>query len=549
MKQNRYLIFLVITLLASFPFPSSTRADTVPFPQDGDLFMGFHASTATNEYLWDIGQYTTYNSVPIGSTISLGNVSADLTAVFGASWPTDTNIQWGSAGTFDAASIVFATKAKPDDLTIALPWIRQSTSQNNITGSTIDTMTFGDFAGQEATENNPNAVIHPASNSISWSAFNNGSASPGSSFNTWVPTIEAPIFPGDGSGIVNSQLDLFQMDPDDSGSNLPGTYLGSFKIDSGGNVTFTHLDPDATPTPTPTVTVTPTPTSSPTPTPTVTPTVTPTPSTTPTPTPTPTPPANGILGNIATRLNVGTGDDVLIGGFIIAEPVGQPAQTPKTVMIRAIGPSTGLPGSLADPFLTLFDSSGTAIAMNDDWRTNENVQEIIDSTIAPTNDKESALLLPLAPSAYTAIVSGVGDTTGIALVEVYDLEHDTPSKLANIATRGFVQTGDDVMIGGLIILDDAGSVVIRAIGPTLPLSNALLDPTLELYDSSGMLMFSNDDWEDTQKDEIEATGLAPRDPRESAIVSLLSPGPYTAIVRGADGTTGNALVEVYRLSQ
>ena len=267
-------------------------------------------------------------------------------------------------------------------------------------------------------------------------------------------------------------------------------------------------------------------------------------------------PLDGSLANIATRLNVGTGDNVLIGGFIITENTATKATVaPKNVIIRAIGPSLPVAGALADPVLTLYDSSGTAIATNDDWRTNANVQEIIDSTVAPPDDKEAALLLPLQPAAYTAIVTGAGETTGIGLVEVYDLDGDATSKLADIATRGFVQTGDDVMIAGVIITgSSAANVLFRAIGPTLPLANALLDPTLEIYNGSGMLMFTNDNWKvdengQSQQAEIEATGLAPLNDKESAILTTLSPGLYTAIVRGVNGTTGDALVEAYRLNQ
>jgi hypothetical protein len=234
----------------------------------------------------------------------------------------------------------------------------------------------------------------------------------------------------------------------------------------------------------------------------------------------------------------------LIGGFIIT------GTAPKTIIVDAIGPSLPIPGALADPTLTLYDKNGVAIATNDDWMTNSNMQAIIDSKVGPSNPKESALLLSLQPSSYTAIVSGKGGATGVGLMAVYDLESGSASNIANISTRGFVQTADNVMIAGVIISGAGGAnVVIRAIGPSLPLANALLDPTLDLYNSSGVLMFSNDNWMDTQKDAIQATGLAPTNPLESAILTDLAPGEYTAIVRGVNGTTGNALVEVYRLTQ
>jgi len=252
------------------------------------------------------------------------------------------------------------------------------------------------------------------------------------------------------------------------------------------------------------------------------------------------------LGNISTRLTVGTGENVLIGGFIIT------GTDPKQVVIRGLGPSLGLPGALVDPILELHDSTGATIETNDDWQNASNEQAIIDAGFAPSEDKESAMLKTLEPGVYTAIVRGVGGTTGTALVEVYDIDRTVDSKLANISTRGLVQTGDDVLIGGLIILGDADTdVLVRAIGPTLSdagVGNALEDPTLELHDQNGALITTNDNWKDSQQTEIEATGLAPTNDNESAILMTLSPSSYTAIVRGKDDTIGVALVEVYNLT-
>jgi hypothetical protein len=258
----------------------------------------------------------------------------------------------------------------------------------------------------------------------------------------------------------------------------------------------------------------------------------------PTPTPTPT-----TLGNISTRLRVETGDNVLIGGFIIT---GTEA---KKMMVRAIGPSLPLIGVLANPTLELRDGSGTLVASNDNWMDAPNKQEIIDSTISPTNDFESAILMSLDPGAYTAIVSGANNTTGIGLVEAYDLDLAADSILANISTRGLVQTGDNVMIGGFIILGSAPQdVLVRAIGPSLPLAGNLADPTLELHDGNGTLLSSNDNWRDTQETEIMATTIPPTDDAESAILQTLGAGAYTAIVRGVNNTTGVALVELYALT-
>jgi hypothetical protein len=249
------------------------------------------------------------------------------------------------------------------------------------------------------------------------------------------------------------------------------------------------------------------------------------------------------LANISTRLLVETGDNVLIGGFIVT------GTSSKSVLLRAIGPSLSLDGKLANPILELHDASGAVIATNDDWQTNSNKQEIIDTGIAPTDPLESALLFNLDPGAYTAIVSGASNGTGIALVEAYDLDLTTDSKLANISTRGFVQTGDNVMIGGFIILgNEDENVLIRAIGPSLPLADTLADPLLELHDADGSILAMNDNWRDTQEAEIQATGIPPTNDAESAIISTLAPGNYTGIVSGVGDTTGLALVEAYALN-
>jgi sugar lactone lactonase YvrE len=253
-------------------------------------------------------------------------------------------------------------------------------------------------------------------------------------------------------------------------------------------------------------------------------------------------PGLGQLQNISTRLRVETGDNVLVGGFIIT---GSQA---KKVMVRAIGPSLPLDGALANPTLELHDSAGSLITSNDNWMEAPNLQETIDSTIAPTNDLESAILLSLDPGLYTAMVRGVNDTTGIGLVEVYDLDTTVDSKLANVSTRGLVQTGDDVMIGGIIILGpDPQEVLLRAIGPSLPVAGALADPTLELHDKDGAIIASNDNWRSDQEADIIATTISPTDDAESAILMTLTPDAYTAIVCGKDNTTGIALVEVYQL--
>ena len=251
-----------------------------------------------------------------------------------------------------------------------------------------------------------------------------------------------------------------------------------------------------------------------------------------------------ILGNISTRLRVETGDNVLIGGFIIT------GTQPKKVIVRAIGPSLPLAGVLADPVLELHGPGAFATITNDNWRSDQEA-EIIATTIPPSNDLESAIVatLPANNSAYTAIVRGVNNGTGIGVVEAYDLDRTVDSKLANISTRGLVQTGDNVLIGGLIVVgQDPLRVIVRAIGPSLPLPGALGDPTLELRDGNGALIASNDNWRSDQEAEIIATTIPPSNDLESAIVRNLAPGNYTAIVRGVNNTTGVALVEVYALN-
>ena len=253
-----------------------------------------------------------------------------------------------------------------------------------------------------------------------------------------------------------------------------------------------------------------------------------------------------LLSNISTRAFVQTGDNVLIGGFIIT------GTQQKKVIVRAIGPSLSsfFPDALADPVLELRDSSGALIRSNDNWRSTQEA-EIIATGIPPSNDLESAIVatLPANSSAYTAIVRGVNNGSGVGLVEAYDLDPTADSKLANISTRGFVQTGDKVLIGGLIVLgQNPLRVIVRAIGPSLTGAGALVDPTLELHDINGALIASNDNWRSDQEAEIIATGIPPSHDLESAILRDLAPGNYTAIVRGANNATGVALVEVYGLN-
>jgi hypothetical protein len=269
----------------------------------------------------------------------------------------------------------------------------------------------------------------------------------------------------------------------------------------------------------------------------------------PSQTPLATPPATpSHYGNVSTRLSVGTGDNVGIGGFIIQGPQA------KKVVVRGIGPSLtqfGVAGALANPTLELHDHTGATISSNDDWKDTQQA-DIQASGLAPSNDLESAIIATLDPGAYTAILSGKNNTSGVGLVEIYDLDSNTVSKLANISTRGLVQTGDNVMIAGLISVASPGvKTLVRAIGPSLSqfgIPNALADPVLELHNSNGATIATDDNWKDTQQADIQASGLAPSNDAESAILATLSPGAYTAIVRGKNSTSGVALVEAYQLS-
>lgn len=260
-------------------------------------------------------------------------------------------------------------------------------------------------------------------------------------------------------------------------------------------------------------------------------------------------PEKNVAANIATRLQVGTGTDVLIGGFIIQ------GNLPKRVAVRGIGPSltaVGVTGALADPVIVLHNQGGATLAQNDNWGASDQRIDLVGTGLAPTHPNEAALVAVLNPGNYTVVLQGVGGTTGIGLVEIYDLDGSKLSSLANIATRGKVQGGEQVMIGGFIMLGDNGAtnVVVRAIGPSLsPLGvpGALADPVLEIYNGNGQLISQNDDWgSGTDASFIQTNSLAPGDTHESALL-LQNPaqGNYTAILKGKNGGTGVGVVEAY----
>lgn len=258
--------------------------------------------------------------------------------------------------------------------------------------------------------------------------------------------------------------------------------------------------------------------------------------------------------DISTRLRVGTGQDVGIAGFIIS------GSTSKSIVVRGLGPTLGrppynVPNALADPTLDLHNST-SSIATNDNWQSASNSNQI-PVNLRPPDSRESAILITLPPGSYTAILSGKNGTSGVGLVEVYDISGGAFAELTNVSTRGFIGTNDNVMIGGTIVGgglgtngDGSSEVLVRVLGPELTsfgITDAVLDPTLDLVDGNGNLVGSNDNWRDSQQAAIQATGLAPRDDREPAILTTLIQGNWTAIVRGKNNTTGVGLIEVYRI--
>jgi hypothetical protein len=269
---------------------------------------------------------------------------------------------------------------------------------------------------------------------------------------------------------------------------------------------------------------------------------------TPTATPSPTPATQAL--NLSTRMRVQTGDNVGIGGFIIT------GSAPKHVLLRAIGPSLtqlGVPDALADPVLELHGPNGFATIVDDNWRDDPAQEAAILATgIPPGNNLESAIDATVNPGAYTAVLSGKNNSSGVALVEVYDLSQPVSAKLANISTRAVVGTSDNIIIGGFLLGGHTGydRIVVRGLGPSLTalgIANALVDPTLELRDSNGGLLVTNNDWQDNpaQAVELAAAGLAPTNQLESGIAVAIPPGLYTVLLAGRNNGTGVGLVEIY----
>ena len=258
------------------------------------------------------------------------------------------------------------------------------------------------------------------------------------------------------------------------------------------------------------------------------------------------------LVNLATRAVVGLGDNAVIAGFIVQ------GSQPATVILRGIGnslPAVGITNPLEDPVIELHNGNST-LATSDDWIDDSWASAIASYHLDPSNSHESAILATLNPGIYTVVVrsfdNGDGHLTGTAVVELYDL-HTTGGRAGNISTRGRVESGDQLLIGGFIV---GGSqpkdVVVRALGPSLAtagISQPLSDPAVELRDASGAVLAANDNWSSgPNASQIQSENLAPSNPNESALQATLNPGGYTAIVRGANGATGVGLVEIYDLS-
>jgi hypothetical protein len=260
-------------------------------------------------------------------------------------------------------------------------------------------------------------------------------------------------------------------------------------------------------------------------------------------------------------MEVGTDDRVSIAGLVIAatttdRPSFLSSSAGKRILLRGIGPSlvsAGIPNALPNPVLELFAADGSLITKNDNWTESLNRQEIEATGAAPANSLESAIITTLDPGTYTVVLKGKDEVTGVGLIEIYDLNQGSGVKLVNISTRGLVQAGDNVMIGGLVLGPEGSfnaTVLIRAIGPALAnqeVADPLSDPVLELRDANGAVIRRNDNWKDDQQNAIAATDAAPSDDRESAMIATLAPGNYTVIVTGKDGQSGVALLEIDRM--
>ena len=463
---------------------------------DGDLFLGFRATDGTSDYLVNIEQPTQFVNASAGATISVatGNAGADLAIAFGPDWYTRIDPNTGRNAVLWAVigGRQIAASGDPANVLYSTnPTSNPWTRHSDTAQSFTTSLIAGLGTSFSGNQSTPNNPHGLIQNATGSNSY--ASYQPDGANSNGV---SFQTWNPWNEGRPVDRLFFNRIIP---GSG-PSTVLGAFTLGGNGELTFSG---GANPV--------------------------------------------GRSLNISTRLKVLAGDSALIGGFIVT------GTEPKSVLVRGIGPSLSavISGALADTTLELFQGA-TSLASNDNWRDTQ--ESAIQGTgAAPGNDLESAILQTLAPGTYTVVLRGKNNSTGVGVVEAYDLAQTSNSQLGNISTRGFVDTGENVMIGGFIVGPDTGlapKILIRAIGPSLSavgINNALMDPTLELHDGSGTLIQSNDDWRDDQEADVLATSIQPTDNREAAIVFSGGPGAYTAIVKGKGNATGVALVEAYNL--
>jgi hypothetical protein len=427
----------------------------------------------------------------------------------------DGYLQGGAGDVFDVARNLTNNSTKPAEFDLTKCWLLLSGS-----GVTHRVAWPGADLGAVSAGYNDNfaiGVLKLASGNSLTLLDGNGTAGGA----LYVEVLQLDDGVGQIANIASSGISIY-YDPNNSANNyLQG---GTYQINGGGTVApVASRTPPSAPTPSPT------------------------PIPTPTPAPSPTP-AQAL--NISTRMRVQAGNDVLIGGFIVT------GNAPKDVVVRGIGPSLvqfGVTDALADPTLELRSADGALIFANDDWQDNSaQAAQLTSLGLGLQNSKEAGISASLQPGAYSAILAGKDQTKGVGLVEVYDTNQTVDSQLGNISTRGFVLTDNNVMIGGFILGGNTGStrVVLRGIGPSLAqfgLDPVLADPTLELHNSSGTTVVSNDNWEDdsAQAALLTANGFGLSDSKESGIFASLPPGQFTAILAGNNGGVGIGLVEIY----
>jgi photosystem II stability/assembly factor-like uncharacterized protein len=500
-------------------------AVTVTFSSSEALFAIFYSSD--NGSNWHQSNLP-INAVSVSSVASNGSPLV-YAGVFGQSFSVT-----GLYKSFDAGlTWVSRTSVNQDDIEIL------AATDTNVLESTLFAAAYSPDFGEKVWIGSTPGVCAPFSCGIATYTLRGSSVFAGNGDGMFLSTDAGASWISFSEGFPTCPKPAVEASCADNNYLFSGTF---------GEGVWRKLIDTASPTPTPSATVSPT--TTPNPPPTATPSATASPSATPTVTPTPTAtPASQAL-NLSTRMLVQTGDNVGIGGFIIT------GSAPKHVLLRAIGPSlaqVGVANVLADPTLELHGPGAFVTIADDNWRDDPAQEAAITATgIPPSNDLESAIVTTLNPGTYTALVAGKNNTSGVALVEIYDLSHAADSQLANISTRAFVSTGDNIVIAGFMLGggNSNGRIVVRGIGPSLSgtgVANALADPLLELRNGNGALIAVNDNWQDNsvQAAELLAAGLAPTSNFESGLAMTLSPGLYTALLSGVNNGTGIGLVEVY----